>query len=157
MPHRRCWRNGRGGLEAQSNHLPAERLADMVSTSLPSSADPVTKGLFRGAPPQRPADEPSPPPDVHSEKLGRSEPVVPEPVVPEQAVAQPFVPEPAITSRVVIPPAVNPPTVSKTGRHRRPASPRLKVGGFSFTSRSLVLMTALALLLVVAVVLFALS
>jgi hypothetical protein len=152
MPHRRCWRNGRGGLEAQSDHLPAERLADMVSTSLPSSADPVTKGLFRGAPPQRPADEPSPPPDVHSEKLGGSEPVV-----PEQAVAQPFVPEPAITSHVVIPPAVNPPTVSKTGRHRRPAFPTLKVGGFSFTSRSLVLMTALALLLVVAVVLFALS
>jgi hypothetical protein len=147
MPHRRCWRNGRGGFETQSDHLPAERLADMVSASLPSSADPVTKGLFRGAPPQRPADEPSPPPDVHSEKPDRSEPVVPEPVVPE----------PAITSRVVIPPAVNPPTVSKTGRHRRPASPRLKVGGLSFRSRSIVLMTALALLLVVAVVLFALS
>jgi hypothetical protein len=114
MAHRGGWRNRRGGREASSDHLSAERFADIVNTVRPPSPEPVTQRLFLGSHQQCSAPEPARRPGAVAEKLEGSVPVVTSPVGPA--------------------PADSVPAMMKTGRHRRPASPRSTVRAFASTS-----------------------
>ena len=114
MAHRGGWRDRRGGHAVSSEHLSAERFADIVNTLVPPSPEPATKWLFLGSPQQRPAPELARRPGAVSEKLEGSVPVV--------------------TSSTVPAPADSVPAILKTGRHRRPASLRSTVQAFASTS-----------------------
>src|ERR1035437_3994991 len=114
MPHRGGWRDGLVGLDAQSDHLSADRLADVLGTPRSTSPKSAPMRLSCGGSQQTSVPQPSRPPCVLGKKLDRSVPVVPTP-------------------------AISAPTVSKPGRHRRPTSPKLIVWGFAFTSRRLAL------------------
>jgi hypothetical protein len=135
MPYGRSWRSGRR-LETPG-HLSADRLADMHTLRLTASESAANR-LFRGAPEQTLVDRPSRPSGLPGKKHG-DEPV-------------PVVPSPAIAAS-----AVAPATDWKSGRHRRPSSPRFTVWGFALTFRRVALMGALVLLVVASSVLFVLS
>jgi hypothetical protein len=144
--------------------------AEPSQTSDPSES--VTTRLFRGAPERKQAAQPPHPSGAQPVGLDRSESVF-----SRSAAVVPVVEPPAVTAPVVKPPAavvpegepsaavtlvdeppaatapvVEPIAVSKgTGRHRRPPLPKFHVWRFAFTSRSLLLMGVLTLLVVVSV------
>ena len=139
-------------------------------TSDPSGS--VTTRLFRGPPEPTQAAEPPHPSGAQPVGLDRSEavfsrsaavvpvaepPAVTAPVVkPPAAVVPEGEPSAAVTLAVEPPaamaPVVEPMAISKgTGRHRRPPLPKFHVWRFAFTSRRLLLMMVLTLLVVVSV------
>jgi hypothetical protein len=159
MPHLGVisWRGMRGGLEPSSDRLSADRLGDIISAWGSTSSESATMRQSHGAPQQTSVAEPSRPAGVPGKELVGPVPVVSSSVVPASVVPASVVPASVVPELVVQPPVVVSPAVSNDGRHRRPSSPKLSVGGFAFTSRRLALMGVLTMLGVVAGVLFALS
>jgi hypothetical protein len=125
MPYRDGWRDGERGRETPC-HLTADRLADILGALPSEPSDSVTTRPFPGASP-RTLGAPPHPCGARSGELDRSGSVAPLPTVWQSVV--------------------EPPAVSKgSGRHRRRPSARFRVWGFAFTSRRLVLIGVLALL-----------
>lgn len=161
MPHGGVWRNGGGGLEASSDHLSADRLADAVGSLGSPSPESATLQLLRGTPRQIPGDGPSGSPGARRKKCASTQ-VVLAPSVTRTTVPRPTVTRTSASKTAVSKMAVSKITVSKTadsniGRHRRQASPQLIVRGVVLTSYRLALMGTLALLVVVSSVLLALK
>jgi hypothetical protein len=146
MPHGGVWRNGGGGLEASSDHLSADRLADAVGSRGSPSPESATLQLLGGTPRQTPGHVPSGSPGARRKKCASTQ----------------VVSAPSATRATVSRPTVTRSSVSKTadsniGRHRRQASPQLIVRGVVLTSYRLALMGTLTLLVVVSSVLLALK
>jgi hypothetical protein len=166
MPHGGVWRNGGGGLEASSDHLSADRLADAVGSLGSPSPESATLQLLRGTPRQTPGDVPSGSPGARRKKCASTQvvlaPSVTRTTVPRPTVTRSSASKTAVSKMAVWKTAVSKITVSNTadsniGRHRRQPSPQLIVRGVALTSYRLALMGTLALLVVVSSVLLALK
>jgi hypothetical protein len=151
MPHGGVWRNGGGGLEASSDHLSADRLADAVGSRGSPSPESATLQLLRGTPRQTPGDVPSGSPGARRKKCASTQ------VVSAPSAARATVPRPTVTRSSVSKITVSKTADSNIGRHRRQPSPQLIVRGVVLTPYRLALMGTLALLVVVSSVLLALK